>query len=72
MKRLNQTTLFLLVTFVVSFSLAGAYALLVDDVHNKTTFTILGIVYMFIPTLSVLFVSIDKVPEFKRWLDGKA
>ena len=56
MKSINRTTLFLILTFVISFSLAGIYKLIVDDSTNKIAFTILGVIYMFIPTISVIIV----------------
>ena len=56
MKTINKTTLFLSLTFIISFSLAGIYTQIVDDPYNKTAFTILGVIYMFIPTLCVILV----------------
>jgi membrane protease YdiL (CAAX protease family) len=56
MKAINKTTLFLILTFVISFSTAGIYALLGGKGGGTIGFTILGIFYMFIPTISVLIV----------------
>jgi uncharacterized protein len=57
MKTINKTTLFLILTFVISFSLAGIYKLLGGTNAGTTGFTILGAIYMFIPTISVLIVT---------------
>lgn len=56
MKTINKTLLFLILTFTISFALAGAFRLLGGDYNNKTGFTILGAVYMFIPTICVIIV----------------
>lgn len=56
MKSINRTTLFLILTFVISYSLAGIYKLTGGDINDKIGFTILGVVYMFIPTISVIII----------------
>jgi membrane protease YdiL (CAAX protease family) len=56
MKTINKTTLFLILTFAISFSLAGAYKLLGGTGSGTAIFTLLGAVYMFIPTICVLIV----------------
>lgn len=56
MKKINQTTLFLILTFTISFLMAGIYKLSGGGNHDRTGFMILGIIYMFIPTISVLIV----------------
>jgi len=55
-KRLNQTTLFLLLTFIISFSIAGAYKLIFNGEIANISYTIMGAIYMFVPTLSVIIV----------------
>ena len=56
MKTANRTTLFLILTFVISFSTSGIYKLFGGTGTGTIGFTILGIFYMFIPTISVLIV----------------
>ncbi len=56
MKRINQTTLFLILTFTISFLLAGIYKLTGGGNQDRTGFMILGIIYMFIPIIAVLIV----------------
>lgn len=56
MKTVNKTTLFLMLTFVISFSIAGIYNLLGGPGPGTIKFTILGATYMFIPTICVLIV----------------
>jgi membrane protease YdiL (CAAX protease family) len=60
MKTTSRTTLFLLLTFTISFSIAGIYGLLGFSGSDKIGFTILGVIYMFLPTLSVIIV--------KKWV----
>jgi len=55
MKNLNKTTLFLAVTFVISFSLAGIFRLTGLE-YQTTAGVIMAIMYMFIPVLSVFIV----------------
>jgi len=56
MKKMNKTALFLILTFVISYSLAGIYALTGGTFNNRLGFTLLGVAYMFIPALCVLIV----------------
>jgi len=56
MKKINQTTLFLILTFTISFLMAGIYKLSGGGNQDRTGFMILGIIYMFIPTIAVLIV----------------
>lgn len=56
MKRFNQTTLFLILTFVISFSTAAIYKLFAGGAVGNVSYTILGTIYMFIPGISVLIV----------------
>lgn len=56
MKQFNQTTLFLILTFVISFSMAAAYQMLTGSSVGTISYTILGATYMFVPALSVVIV----------------
>lgn len=56
MKKINKTTLFLLLVFVISFTSAGIYKLMGGTGSGTVSFTILGATYMFIPTICVLIV----------------
>jgi membrane protease YdiL (CAAX protease family) len=56
MKTINKTTLFLILTFAISFSIAGIYKLMGGTGPGTIGFVILGTFYMFIPTISVLIV----------------
>jgi len=56
MKKLNKTTLFLILTFAISYSLAGIYTLAGGTYDNKLAFTLLGTAYMFVPALCVVIV----------------
>jgi len=56
MKAISRLTLFLTLTFVVSYSIAGIYKLIVGDSNDRIGYTILGVIYMFIPTLSVIII----------------
>jgi len=56
MKTINRTTLFLILTFVISFSIAGIYKLIGGGPSGKIEFTILGVIYMFVPSISVIIV----------------
>ena len=55
MEKINKTTLFLLLTFAISISLAGIYKILGGQ-PGTIGFTVLAIVYMFIPMISVVIV----------------
>lgn len=56
MKKINKTWLFLILTFVISYVLAGIFKLAGGTGSNRVAFMILGVVYMFVPTLCVLIV----------------
>jgi membrane protease YdiL (CAAX protease family) len=56
MKALNKTTLFLVLVFLISFSVAGIYKLLGGTGTGTIGFTFLGAAYMFLPTICVLIV----------------
>jgi membrane protease YdiL (CAAX protease family) len=56
MKSIKKATLFVLITFVISFLLAGIYKLMGGDYSNKLAFTLLGTAYMFVPAISVLII----------------
>lgn len=55
MKEINKTTLFLILTFGISYSLAGIYFLL-GGKYDKVSGTVLAVVYMFIPMASALII----------------
>ncbi len=56
MRTCNKTTLFLILTFLISFSIAGIYKLFGGTGPGNIGFTILGSAYMFVPTICVLIV----------------
>lgn len=56
MKTINKTTLFLILTFSISFILAGIYKLCGGTGTGTVGFTLLGTIYMFVPTICVLIV----------------
>jgi len=56
MKAPGKTALFLTITFVVSYSLAGLYKLSGGSGHDTIRFTILGVFYMFTPMIAVIIV----------------
>jgi len=55
MHKINRTTVFLMLTFVISYSLAGIYKLLGGQYH-KFSGVIIAVVYMFIPMISAIIV----------------
>ena len=57
MKAINRTTLFLILTFVITYLLTGIYKLSGGDITNRIGFTVLGAIIMFIPTISVIIVN---------------
>ena len=57
MKTINRTTLFLILTFVITYLLTGIYKLSGGDITNRIGFTVLGAIIMFIPTISVIIVN---------------
>ncbi len=56
MKSLNRTTLFLALTFGISFTLAIAYKLFGGPGPNTPAFMLVGVIYMLIPAFSVIIV----------------
>lgn len=56
MDKINRTTLFLTLTFVISFSLVGLYKLFGGHYDNKISATILAVTYMFIPMICAIIV----------------
>jgi len=56
MEKINRTTLFLTLTFVISFSLVGLYKLFGGEYDNKVSSTILAVTYMFIPMFCAIIV----------------
>ncbi|MCL2881032.1 MAG: CPBP family intramembrane metalloprotease [Treponema sp.] len=58
MRVLNKTGKFLILTFVISYSLAIAYGLVWGfTVNNRIGYTILGTIYMFVPFVSAMLVN---------------
>ncbi len=55
MKQINKTLLFLILTFFINFSMAGIF-LLAGGEYKSISGTVMAVVYMFIPMLSVLIV----------------
>ena len=55
MKNIKKTTLFLLLTFAISYGLAGAFHLSGSE-YPSLAGTIMAVAYMFVPTLAVLLV----------------
>jgi membrane protease YdiL (CAAX protease family) len=56
MKNITKSTWFLLLTFMISFSLAGIYKLAGIPADNRMAFVALGALYMFVPALVVFIV----------------
>lgn len=56
MKTKNRTTLFLILTFVISYLLVGIYKLMGGDITDKIGFTVLGVIIMFIPSISAFII----------------
>lgn len=56
MKKVSGTTLFLILTFVISFSLVGLYKLFGGQYDYKISGTVLAVTYMFIPMICVILV----------------
>lgn len=62
---INRTNLFLLLTFFVNWCMAGAFILLFPN-KDKVPYTIMAILYMFVPALMVVIV--DKlIDKRKGW-----
>jgi membrane protease YdiL (CAAX protease family) len=56
MKSMNRTTLFLLITFVISYTAAGIFYLAGGRLSNGIAYTLFGAAYMFIPMLAAFIV----------------
>jgi len=56
MKAINRTTLFLILTFVISYLLAGIYKLNGGSYNNSIGFMVFGVIMMLIPTISVIII----------------
>ncbi|WP_017733503.1 CPBP family intramembrane glutamic endopeptidase [Nafulsella turpanensis] len=56
MKKINRTKLFLIIVFAISFTIAGIYYLLEGTGVGTIGFTIFGLIYMYIPAISVVIV----------------
>jgi len=56
MDKINRTTLFLTLTFVISFSLVGLYKLFGGQYDNGVSATILAVTYMFVPMICAIIV----------------
>jgi membrane protease YdiL (CAAX protease family) len=56
MDKINRTTLFLTLTFVISFSLVGLYKLFGGQYDNRVSATVLAVIYMFIPMICAIIV----------------
>jgi hypothetical protein len=56
MDKINRKTLFLIMTFLISFSLVGLYKLFGGQYDNKVIATILAVTYMFIPMICAIIV----------------
>lgn len=55
MKRINKTLLFLLLTFVINFTMVGLFRVFGGE-YSSLSGTIMAVAYMFIPMISVLIV----------------
>lgn len=67
--KLNRVNKFLLLTFAVNWSIAGLFILLFPD-KPKTPYTIMAVLYMFIPAIIVLVM--DKLIDKKKSLKSLA
>jgi membrane protease YdiL (CAAX protease family) len=56
MKTINKATSFVILTFVISFLSAGVYKLLGGSSSGGISFTVLSVIYMFMPTVAVIIV----------------
>jgi len=69
MKKIKKTCLFLIFTFVISWSIAAIFWGIRENINFKVGFTILGIIYMFIPFISAIIVkAIYKEPIMSDFL----
>jgi len=69
MIKINKTCLFLIFTFVISWSIAAIFWVIHENINFQIGFTILGIIYMFIPFISAIIVkAIYKEPIMSDFL----
>lgn len=67
MKSINRTTLFLLLTFIISYTAAGIFYMAGGRLSNGIAYTLFGAAYMFIPMICAIivkkFVHGEKISE---------
>jgi uncharacterized protein len=69
MIKINKTCLFLIFTFVISYSIAAIFWLIRGNFNFQIGFTIMGTIYMFIPFISAILVkAIYKEPIMSDFL----
>ncbi|GBU26882.1 hypothetical protein R84B8_00397 [Treponema sp. R8-4-B8] len=69
MIKMNKTCLFLIFTFVISWSIAAIFWIIRGNFNFNLGFTIMGTIYMFIPFISAIIVkAIYKEPIFSDFL----
>ena len=69
MIKINKTCLFLIFTFVISWSIAAIFWVIHGNFNFQIGFTIVGIIYMFIPFISAILVkAILKEPIMSDFL----
>jgi uncharacterized protein len=69
MIKINKTCLFLIFTFVISWSIAAIFWSIHENFNFQIGFTILGTIYMFIPFISAILVKvIHKEPIMSDFL----
>jgi len=69
MKKISKTCLFLIFTFVISWSIAAIFWIIRENINFQIGFMILGIIYMFIPFISAIIVkAIYKEPIMSDFL----
>jgi membrane protease YdiL (CAAX protease family) len=69
MGKINKTCLFLIFTFVISWSIAAVFWLIRGNFNFRIGFTIMGTIYMFIPFISAILVkAIHKEPIMSDFL----
>jgi len=69
MRKINKTCLFLIFTFVISWSIAAVFWLIRGNFNFRVGFTIMGAIYMFVPFISAILVkAIHKEPIMSDFL----
>jgi len=58
MKKINKTCLFLIFTFVISWSIAAIFWVIHENINFRIGFTIMATIYMFIPFISAILVKV--------------